>query len=131
MHPELERQLAATRADDAGRRAAQARLETATQDGDVVIRAARRDDTAAVAALAVLDDKLPPVGGALVAEVDGELAAVLPLGGGTPIADPFRRTAHLIALLVARADHLDRERRERRDRRRLGWHPAELLRRLV
>jgi hypothetical protein len=130
MHPELERQMAAQRVDGLRRDAASARLAKAVAEGDVVIRAARRDDAAVVAALAELDEKLPPVGGALVAEVCGTIRAALPLGGGVAIADPFRRTEHLVALLEARAEQLERARRAKR-RQRLGRHAPSLLRRLV
>ena len=59
-----------------------------------------------LAALAILDDALPPAGDALVAEVDGSPRAVLPLAGGRPFADPFRPTADLVQLLQMRAEQL-------------------------
>jgi len=131
MHPELERQMAAEHVNDLRRTAAAARLARAAADGDVVIRAARRDDAADIAALATLDEKLPPVGGALVAEVDGALQAALPLGGGLPIANPFSHTAHLVELLEERAGQLDHARRTGGDRGWFGRHTPALLRRLV
>jgi hypothetical protein len=38
----------------------------------------------------------------LVADVGGELHAALSLDGGTRIANPFERTADLVAMLAAR-----------------------------
>jgi hypothetical protein len=74
-----------------------------------VIRASRADEAAALAELALLDDADLPAGPALVAEVDGSIQAALPLGGGRAIADPFRRTSDLIALLEERASQIRRE----------------------
>jgi len=42
----------------------------------------------------------------LVAEVDGELRAAVPLLGGAAIADPFHRTSELVTILEARAQQL-------------------------
>jgi hypothetical protein len=42
----------------------------------------------------------------LVAEVDGELCAALPLDGGEAFADPFRPTGELVSLLEMRAVQL-------------------------
>jgi hypothetical protein len=42
----------------------------------------------------------------LIAEVGGELRAAIPLDGGPAIADPFQRTAELVAMLVERARQL-------------------------
>ena len=42
----------------------------------------------------------------VVAEVDGNVVAALPLRGGKVMADPFRPTAHLIPLLELRAKQL-------------------------
>jgi hypothetical protein len=66
---------------------------------EITIRPATTDDTAAVLQLAALDDRPAPRGDALLAFVDGELAAARPLDGRVPVADPFRHTAHLLALL--------------------------------
>ncbi len=48
----------------------------------------------------------PPSGRLVVAEVDGIVVAAYPLGNGTPLADPFRPTAHLMPLLELRARQL-------------------------
>lgn len=68
---------------------------------EITIRAATVNDTLAVLQLAALDDRPPPRGDALLAFVDGELAAARPLDGRAAVADPFRRTAHLLAMLEA------------------------------
>lgn len=70
----------------------------------ITIRHSRPEDTQDVVRLAALDDRTPPRGDALLAFVDGDLAAARPLEPGfEPVADPFRRTRNLIALLDLRA----------------------------
>jgi hypothetical protein len=49
----------------------------------------------------------------LLAEVGGELRAALPLDGRPAIADPFQRTAELVAMLVERARLLEPPARRR------------------
>jgi len=63
----------------------------------VVIRAARGSDGIALENLARMDSQRPPAGDVLVAEQDGELVAAL--AGDRVIADPFRATADVVALL--------------------------------
>lgn len=73
----------------------------------LTIRMAVSADAAALDRLAQLDSASPPGPvPMLVAEVDGELRAALPLDGGRAIADPFQRTAELVALLAERARQL-------------------------
>lgn len=75
----------------------------------VTIRMATSADAAALTRLAELDSARPPAAEAplmLLAEVDGELRAAVPLDGGRAIADPFRRTAELVAILSERARQL-------------------------
>lgn len=100
---EIERQMANERVESLRRSARRGRSDAAA----VVIRALRRDEAGALAELATLDDAETPSGPALVAEVDGSIRAALPLDGGRAIADPFRRTRDLVALLEARASQLD------------------------
>jgi hypothetical protein len=87
----------------------------------VTIRMAVPGDAAALRRLAELDSapasKPVPM---LLAEVDGELRAALPLEGGRAIADPFRRTAELVAILTERARQLAPPRARRTARR---WRP--------
>lgn len=75
-------------------------------ESSLTVRALQPADTEAVRLLAALDGKHVPAGPALVAEVDREVVAALPLDGGRALADPFRPTAHLVALLELRAEQL-------------------------
>ena len=73
----------------------------------VTIRMAVSADAPALSRLAQLDSA--PAPGPLpmlMAEVGGELRAALPLDGGPAIADPFRRTADVVAILAERARQL-------------------------
>jgi hypothetical protein len=132
MHPEIERELARQRVEELRRAGAIARLRAATpraaREADVVIRLARREDALAVEALAVLDGAESPHGRVLVAEVNGEIRAALPLDTRAAFADPFRRTADLVALLEARAQQVAGERGLHR---RFGWLRPVTMRRSV
>lgn len=69
----------------------------------LTIRMAVPADAPALRQLAELDSAPPPEPGPmLVAEVGGELHAALSLDGGPAIANPFQRTAELVAMLAAR-----------------------------
>jgi hypothetical protein len=70
------------------------------------IRPATDADAVALHELAVLDSQVWDRGDALVAEVEGELWAALPLDGRPPVANPFRATADLVALLQLRREQL-------------------------
>ena len=70
-------------------------------DPTVLIRASRGSDGDALESLARLDSQRPLTGDALVAEQDGRLVAAL--SGDRVIADPFRPTADVIALLRVHA----------------------------
>ena len=72
----------------------------------VLIRAARGSDGPALARLAALDSRRLPLGDLLVAESDGALVAAMAIGSGEQVADPFRRTADVLALLSLRAARL-------------------------
>ena len=56
--------------------------------------------------LAALDSAPAPRGEVLVADLCGEIVAAHPVGGTRTIADPFRPTADLSALLELRAGQL-------------------------
>lgn len=136
MHPEIERELAAQRVEELRRAGAPpGRRESAARkvriDGEVVLRGARATDRTSLAALAALDGALPPVGPALVAQVHGAVVAVLPLDGGRPFADPFRRTDDLIALLEERARQIDEAHSATVHRSWLRLHAPAALRRFV
>lgn len=90
---------------------------------DVTIRYAFPDDAAALTTLAAVDSQSVPEGVLLVAEVGGELWAAVSVTAKGSIADPFRPTADVRALLEARARQL--RRRERADS---VFEPAAWLR---
>ena len=73
----------------------------------LTIRMAVPADADALGRLAQLDSAPPLVPAPmLVAEVDGELRAALPLHGGPALADPFRPTVQLVAILAERRRQL-------------------------
>jgi hypothetical protein len=75
----------------------------------VAIRAARGSDGEALEQLARLDSQRPLTGDVLVAEQDGRLVAAL--AGDRVVADPFRPTEDIVALLQFRAGGKRRDRR--------------------
>ena len=78
-----------------------------TQLNSLTMRPAAVNDAKALRRLAQLDSKHEPSGEALVAEMNGELLAAVPLDGGPAIADPFERTAEIVSLLRARANQVN------------------------
>jgi hypothetical protein len=72
----------------------------------VTIRRLEDSDAMSVRRLAQLDSADLPAGALLGAEVDGRLVAATPLAGGETIADPFRHTAEIRALLELRAGQM-------------------------
>jgi hypothetical protein len=92
--------------------------------GSLTIRLAVATDAPALRRLAQLDSASPPEQARiLVAAADGELFAALPLDGGRAIANPFRRTEEIVAMLAARARQLQTPTRPAR-----RWRPARFLR---
>lgn len=83
-----------------------ARSKGVTGSEDLRLRLSCPDDALALGRLAKLDSTLYDGSPTLVVEVQGELVAALPLDGGAAFADPFRRTAELVGLLVLRRDQL-------------------------
>jgi hypothetical protein len=69
----------------------------------VLMRRATADDTARVRTLARLDDRRMPPGPFLVAEAGGEIVAARSLSSGAVVADPFRLTSDIVAMLRLRA----------------------------
>lgn len=91
----------------------------------ILIRPGYADDDRALMRLAALDSAPgPPPMPLLVAEVDGELSAALSLVDGSSIADPFRPTAQIVALLRAHAAAATPAPRRRRRALRLGLAPG-------
>ena len=56
-------------------------------------------DADAIRRLALLDDRRPPHGPALLAYVGGELRAAVGILDGQVVADPFRLTADIVEML--------------------------------
>jgi hypothetical protein len=79
----------------------------------VVLRLCSVHDDDALARLALLEGRPEPRGRYVLAEVDGEIVAAVPLRGGEPLSDPFRPTAHLLPLLRLRAAQLEAQPRPR------------------
>ena len=71
----------------------------ALNDSNVLIRSAQDTDRHALEELAQLDSNRYAGQPALVAEIDGEIEAAVSIDGGLSIADPFRPTGELVALL--------------------------------
>jgi hypothetical protein len=76
---------------------------TPPQNHTLALRVADDDEADAVRRLAELDSAPTPTGEILLAVVDGEPVAALSLSDGRVVADPFRRTADVVALLEIRA----------------------------
>lgn len=72
----------------------------------IVIRADRPDDAAAVEIVRQRDTRPLPEGPLVLAEVDGEIVAARSLTTGEVIADAFRPTAHLVTMLEMWAGRL-------------------------
>jgi hypothetical protein len=94
----------------------------------LTVRASGPGDTFAVARLAALDSAPVPDGPLLLAEVDGELWAAVQLEGRAAIADPFRPSGELVALLHEQAREVERDRRAAGARRPHWWTQPRLAR---
>jgi hypothetical protein len=78
-------------------------MEITGSPHNIAIRLASEADNANLLQLAALDSAPPPHGPVLVADLDGEIVAAHQLDRARSIADPFRPTADLRALLELRA----------------------------
>ena len=74
--------------------------------GELELRLCKASDDPALERLAALSEAAIPFGRLVVALCDGELVAAVPLAGGSPLRDPFVRTAHIVPLLKLRAEQL-------------------------
>jgi hypothetical protein len=79
----------------------------------ITLRFALPADAESIERLAQLDSRRSPRGAVLVAEIGGELWAALSLDDQRAVADPFRPTGELVALLVERGRQLRRAARGR------------------
>ncbi len=97
-----------------------------TENASIVIRplSAGETDRRALADLAQRDSRRPLAGPVLGAEVDGRLLAAISLAGGDLIADPFKPTSELRAMLKLRAAQLAQGGRPRRRSRGIFGRPA-------
>jgi hypothetical protein len=77
----------------------------------LTLRLAVPADAEALDRLAQLDSRRAPRGAVIVAEVGGEPWAAISIDDGHAVADPFRPTGELVALLVERSRQLRRAQR--------------------
>jgi hypothetical protein len=76
------------------------------QRGELTVRTATEADGADLLRLARLDSSRPPSGQIIVAEDRGVMVAAMSVDNGATIADPFRATAAIVAMLHLRAEQL-------------------------
>jgi hypothetical protein len=77
--------------------------ELPTTPTDFTLRLAVPADAEAVDRLAQLDSRRAPRGTVLLADVGGELWAAISVDDGHAVADPFRPTGELVAMLLERS----------------------------
>jgi hypothetical protein len=97
------RHISRSRVDDRLRRSRPRTTERRVDVAPVTIRHAASADFASLERLAALDSQRIPSGELFVAEVGGRLLAATSIDTGAVIADPFERTADLVALLRVQA----------------------------
>lgn len=83
---------------------------THIDSAEITIRAARAEDRAELARVAARDTHELPEGRLLVAKVGSDVRAAISLDDGAIVADPFHRTAELVAMLKIRAGAVGRAR---------------------
>jgi hypothetical protein len=112
MHPEFRIEMLHERSRELTNQINRSRLLTAEPTRDeiaeeaVSFRLSRASDDPSLERLAALEGRAMPHGRQLLAEVDGEVVAALPLAGGAFLGDPFRPTAHLLPQMRRRAAQL-------------------------
>jgi hypothetical protein len=87
-------------------RSAHRHRKTPMHEARLTLRPATEDDEAAVARLVELEEALPLTGDVLVAEVDGCVIAAVSVHEDRAVADIFRPTAELVAMLRSWRDAL-------------------------
>jgi hypothetical protein len=97
-----------------------------SRPGSLTIRGAEPGDEPTLARLAELDSSHAPRGLVLIAEVDGEAWAALSVDDGHAVADPFRLSGDLVALLAARGRRLRRRHKDAFRTHPRVWPPSEL-----
>jgi hypothetical protein len=102
-------------------------MPTITTAPSVLIRAARGSDGPDLARLAALDSAEVPAGELLVAEADGALIAARASASGAVIADPFRPSADVVALLELHARSGEPRRTRRSLAERLGLRAGRVV----
>ena len=113
MHPDFRMEMIHAEQQRIGQALNRSRLleRPATRpqpaEESVALRLCSVHDDDALERLAQLEGRPAPQGRFVLAEVDGQLVAALPLRSGEPLTDPFRPTAHLLPLLRLRAAQLD------------------------
>ena len=90
----------------------------------LTLRYACPADSGALETLAQLDSQRAPRGAVLVAEVGGEIWAAISVDDSHAVADPFRPTGELVALLVERVRQLRRKQRGRLEALPRVWPEA-------
>ena len=100
---------------------------TSTQTAEAVLmRRATAADSARIRTLALLDSSRVPAGPVLVAEVGGEIVAARSLTTGAVVADPFRLTSDIVAMLHLRAGQVSDLPERRVARRSPAAHAAPI-----
>jgi hypothetical protein len=90
-------------------RSSTARAPHVARGAVISIRLAGRDEDAVIERLAQLTERPVPSGRTLIAEVDGEVVAALPLAGREALVDPFKPSSEVQQLLALRANQLERD----------------------
>jgi hypothetical protein len=98
-------------------RAREARPPALGPERTITLRVSDPADEREIARLAELSERAAASGRYLVADVDGQVWAALPLSGGEPIGDPFLPTLEVKQLLSVRAGQLDTVEARSHDRR--------------
>lgn len=109
MNPFFTKEMAQQHIGDLRRDARSSRIGDGYREGvedGLTVREATQRDGEAVRLLAALEGVQMPKGEMLVAEVGDDVVAALPLDGGRTLADPFRPTKDIVALLELRARQL-------------------------
>ena len=113
MHPQFRIDLLHDQSRELAHRLERSWLLSVTEptrqelaDEAVSLRLCRVSDDPILDRLAALEGREVPRGRHLIAEVNGEIVASLPLMGGDLLADPFRPTEHLLPLMRLRAAQL-------------------------